>query len=278
MKPIPSRILLLALGALVLACNPAERAARELAERNAAARGGLDAWRRVRTMSLAGHLEAGVPRDPVKLADAYLKARHQSRAGARRATLKAAEPPAQAQLPFTLELRRPHATRLEVEFKGERAVQVYDGQRGWKLRPFLGRHEVEPFTDQELKVSAEQGWLDGLLIDAQAKGNTLALEGTDTVEGQEVKRIKVTLAGGQVRRVWVDPKTALEVRIDGTRHLDGKERQIFTYFRDWRAEDGLLVAHTLETVVDGVPGSEKIRVERVALNPELADARFSRPQ
>lgn len=274
-----SRTALALLALAASGCDPAVRAAQGIAEKNAEARGGLEAWQKVQTMRLAGHLEAGVPRDPLRLANAALQARRQSRVEARRAAMRAAEaPPAQAQLPFTLELRRPHATRLEVEVKGEKAVQVYDGRSGWKLRPFLGRHEVEPFSEEELTLASHEGWLDGMLMDAAAKGLKLELAGTEQVEGKDAYKLTVTSRDGRVRHLWVDPRTSLEVRIDGTRRLDGKQRTVYTYFRDYRPEEGLLVPHTLETVVDGVAGSEKILVERVVLNPELADARFARPQ
>ena len=39
---------------------------------------------------------------------------------------------------------------------GDTAVQVFDGQQGWKLRPFLGRREVEAFTPAELAQAQEQ--------------------------------------------------------------------------------------------------------------------------
>ena len=35
-------------------------------------------------------------------------------------------------------------------------MQVYDGTQGWKLRPFLNRHEVETMTAEELKHTAQR--------------------------------------------------------------------------------------------------------------------------
>ena len=88
----------------------------------------------------------------------------------------------------------------------------------------------------------------------------------------------MTAASGQVRQVWIDAKTFLEARVDGTRQMDGKPRQVFTYYRDYKTVDGLMIPHTLETIVEGVHGSEKILVDHVSLNTEVADARFSKPE
>jgi cytochrome oxidase Cu insertion factor (SCO1/SenC/PrrC family) len=267
--------LVLAIG--VMAFGPAGRAGR-IAARNAAARGGLEAWRAVRSMSMSGELEAGVRRDPVRLAMAY-ESQILAKTSARRAQGRR-DPTAQkpVQLPFTMELRRPRQSRLEVRFRGQTAVQVFDGKEGWKLRPFLGRREVESYDSEELRLAAEQAELDGPLIDYSAKGNRLALLGTEKIEGRDTYKIRVTSANGQVRHVWVDVHNDLEVRIDGSRRLDGKPRSVWTDYRDYRAEGGLMIPHVLETTVEGVAGSEKILIDRVEINPNLGDGRFSKPE
>jgi outer membrane lipoprotein-sorting protein len=259
--------------------SPAERAAAEIVEKNAQARGGVEAWRRVKSMVLSGSLDAGQRRDPLKLAMSYQRPKEQVRAEARRA-LRQGKPAAagqQVQLPFVMELKRPHAARVEVKFQGQTALQVYDGKQGWKLRPFLGRHEVEPFSAEELRLAAQESELDGLLLDASAKGSRVELEGSEPVEGRDAFRLKVTLAGGQVRHDWVDKQTFLEVKVDGTRKLGGQQRSVWTLLRDYRPVDGLLIPHLLETSVEGVKGAEKIVVEKVALNAPLDDARFAKP-
>ena len=259
--------------------SAAERSAAPIAEKNAEARGGLKAWRAVKSMSLAGQLDVGKPRDPVKLAMAYLQTKDEARAQARRTlTHGAAEEAVKTmQLPFVLEMQRPLKTRFELRFQGQTAVQVFDGKKGWKVRPFLGRHEVEPFTDEELRQASQQAELDGLLIDYASKGSRAELEGTEQVEGRDAYKIKVTLDNGQVRRVWIDAATFLDVKTDGTRKLDGKLRPVWTAFRDYKPVDGLMVPHLFETTVEGVKGAERIIVERVTLNPTLDESRFAKP-
>jgi len=41
-----------------------------------------------------------------------------------------------------------------IHHNGKTAVQVYDGTHGWKLRPYLNRDDVEPFTTEEAKSEA----------------------------------------------------------------------------------------------------------------------------
>jgi protein SCO1/2 len=227
-------------------------------------------------MAMTGKLDIGTPRDPLRQARAYQAAAH---AGAQAKATGLPTPRADKpmQVPFSMELERPRKTRFELQFQGETAVQVYDGEHGWKLRPFLGRSEVEPYSDDELAAASEQDQLDGILIDYAAKGSRLERVGREKVDGRDAEKIKVTLASGQGRNVWVDRERALEVKLDGVRRLDGKERPVWTFFRDYRSVDGLMIPHVLETVVDGVNGSEKIVIEHVTINPPLAASRFEKP-
>lgn len=230
-------------------------------------------------MSMTGTLEAGMRRDPVQLAMSYARPESQVKAEARLALAHPGErrAPKQVELPFVMELKRPRMTRLEIRFQGQTAVQAFDGKNGWKLRPFLGRREVEPFTTEERRVASQQTELDGLLIDHAAKGYRVKLLGTEAVESRDAYALEVTTGEGDVRHVWVDTQTSLEVKVDGTRKMDGKSRKVWTYLREYRPVDGLMIPHLLETSVEGAPGSEKIRIERVALNPKLDDARFATP-
>ncbi len=273
------RFAVAALGAVLLAfaiysLTPSGRA-RRIAARNADARGGAAAWRKVKTLAMSGKLDAGARRDPVKLAMAYTN-QARLKAKAHMALAGAAASDAQVQLPFALELARGRKSRLEIRFQGQTAVQVYDGKQGWKLRPFLGRRDVEPYSPDELHVAEQQADLDGWLIDASDKGNKLELVGSDKVDGRDAYDIQVTLPDGQVRHVWVDKQSMLEVKVDGSRRLDGKARPVYTYFRDYKKVDGLMIPHLLETVVDGVAGSEKIVIEKVTVNSALPEARFAK--
>lgn len=255
----------------------------QLAQRNAEARGGKAAWERVRAMSMSGKLDAGRTRiDGGRTGMATSKlGLAQAKALARKsvAITGAVDSGRVIQLPFQLDMQRPAKTRLEIPFQGDTAVQVYDGVQGWKLRPYLGRRDVEPYSAEELKLAASQQQLDGALINYSTKGTQVALAGAELVDGHPAYKLQLTLKGGEIRHLWIDAKTSLDLKIDSKPRLwDGKLRQVSTYFRDYKPVQGLLIAHRLETVVEGVPGSESIYVEKVALNPTLTDQRFARPQ
>lgn len=235
-------------------------------ERNANARGGLSAWQAVHTLSWSGKLDAG---------------------GNNQRTFKAPgmptpppvkDPDAQVQLPFLMEMKRGRQSRIEITFSGQKAVQVYDGTHGWKLRPFLNRSDVEAFTSEEMKSAGDAADLDGLLTDYAAKGTKIDVEGMDTVEGKPAYKLKLTLKDNHVMHDWVDANSFLEVKIEGQpRRLDGRWHNTAVILRDYRKVDGLLIPFLLETRVEGVPRTEKIQIDKVTVNPRIDDSRFTKP-
>ena len=220
--------------------------AAEIADKNAQARGGLQTWRAVKAIKMTGRLDAGGKQDTL--------------------------------LPFTLEVKRPNKERLEVEFAGQTAVQVYDGKAGWTYRPYLGRTAPEPFSPDELRQSASQRELDGYLIDYAAKGIKLSLDGTDTVDGRPCYRLLVTTKDGTKRHVWVDGSSFLEAKIEGEPvRFDGKMHQVETVLTDYRMVDGLRIAFTVETRLQGVRASHKLLIDNVVLNPKIDEVAFGKP-
>jgi outer membrane lipoprotein-sorting protein len=219
----------------------------QIVDRNVAARGGLEAWRKVSTLTMSGKLEAGG---------------------------KANTP-----LPFVMKMKRPHMSRMEITFQEQTALQVYDGTQGWKVRPFLNRNEVEPYTPAEAKSAAAWEELDGPLVDYSKKGTKVELAGTELVEGKSAYKLKLTMKGGEQRNLWIDAKTFLELKVDGQpRKMDGKMKKVSIYFRDYRPEAGLVVPHVLETVVEGVKQGHKLTIQKVVVNEAMQDALFQKPQ
>jgi outer membrane lipoprotein-sorting protein len=258
--------------------------AAQIVEKNVAARGGLTTWRAVQTLSITGKLDAGSGDSVARSRTLALQGVGASVKRAERAAAQAAADPnktagAQVQLPFRLEMKRPRKSRLEIDFAGKTAVQVYDGENGWKVRPFLNRDDVEPFTADEAADEAAKPDLDGPLVDYAAKGNQVALEATEPVDGHKAYKLKLTLKNGDVRHIWIDAQSFLDVKVEGSPHrMDGKMRSVWVYQRDFRSAQGLMVPYSYETAVEGIPQRHRMVVESVKVNPALDAARFVKPQ
>src|ERR1700746_278489 len=98
-----------------------------IVDKNVAARGGLQAWRAVQTMSMEGKLGAGGNRRSTLEVPAANIPNKKSLA-----PVVPPRPAEEAQLPFVMHLKRPRKMRLELQFNGQTAIQVFDGNNGWK--------------------------------------------------------------------------------------------------------------------------------------------------
>jgi outer membrane lipoprotein-sorting protein len=223
---------------------PPAPTAEQIVDKCVEVRGGLAAWQKIATIIWAGHLESD--RSPVP------------------------------SLPFRLEEKRPGKSRFEVTEPSERSVRVFDGMSGWKMRPGQdGRPEVKRFTAQEIKFARAAPGLEGPLIDFRAKGSTVALEGTEQLDGRANYRIAVRLASGERQTVWIDAESFLETRYDRTTYgPTGPKGTVSVRYRDYKEVEGLALPSVFE--ISGAAGTKPDRmvIEKVALNPPIDDREF----
>ncbi len=219
--------------------------ATQIVEKNVAARGGLDAWRKVQSMVWTGHIE-----------------------GANSSELR---------LPFALDMKRPNKTRFEVKAQGQTSVRMYDGAHGWKVRPSgNGRPDVQPYTPDELRFARDGQVIDGPLIDYQAKGVAVALDGVDEVEGRKAYRLSVRLPSGNSHHVWVDAKTFLDIKYDRVfRNKFGQPGAVAVYYRNYQTIEGLQIPLVIESGADTGKATEKLVIDKVSLNLPLEDRMFA---
>jgi hypothetical protein len=281
---------LAAVAAVAAAAAPpqAKLSAAEIVTKNVAARGGLEAWRAVKTMSLSGKTGAGGNQRATLQVPTQTQPTVVTRKTGEQAQLPSRRIE-EVNLPFLMELARPHKMRFELQVAGQTALQVYDGVNGWKLRPYLNRLAVEPYTAEEVKAAAMQSELDGPLVDYAAKGTRIESDGTEKVEDRDTYKLKLTLKSGEVTHVWVDAQTFLETKIQGQpRRLDGTYHPVEVYYRDYRNVNGLEIPFVLETRVlpvtktatgfrDTPVPPEKVLIEKVVINPGFDAGLFSKP-
>jgi len=261
----------------------AKLTAAQVIEKHVAARGGQQAWRGVQSMSWNGKMEVGFA-DSAARSARYVSNAAMAHTPTKREILAmeaSAKPETakQVQLPFLLEMKRPNKSRLELEFAGKTAVQVYDGTQGWMVRPYLNRDDWEPFSPEQAKEQAAQAGLEDPLFDYAAKGSKAELESVEPVENHASYKLKLTTKNGDVQHIWIDAQSFLDVKVEGTpRRMDGRMRTVWVYQRDFRAVQGLVVPFVLETAVDGYKDTHKMTIEKVAVNPKLEDSLFVKPQ
>lgn len=217
--------------------------AEEIVERYVTARGGIQKLRSLKTLRQEGRVDAGAGRVGL----------------------------------VTREIKRPGKIRFEFTVQGVTNVFASDGQRGWKVSPLEGEMRPQPLEDEVLTDAREQADIDGPLVDWKVKGSQVELVGREAVDGHDAYKLKVTLKSGRILTAYLDVKSASLLRTDSTRQVRGKQVRIETTFGDYRKTGGILFPHLVEVRAAGRPHLLRIVVDKVEVNPELKDSRFSPP-
>lgn len=226
--------------------SPAPLSAEQVVAKNVAARGGLEAWRKVQTMVWLGHIESAHAVVPSML--------------------------------FMLSQQRPNKMRFEINAMGDKTLRIFDGTQGWKLHPAHGRPDVQPYTIEEVRFAQSGPGLDGPLIDYADKGRSVSLVGIDDIEKHNAYHLIVRTASGESQHVWVDAKSFLEIRYDRPAGGPaGAPRTVSVVYRDYRTTDGLTMPSIVETAAGPGTPPDRMVIERVVLNPALSDHTFRNP-
>ncbi len=233
--------------------KPRAKTAAEVIARNVAARGGVDAWRKIDTMAWFGYIEHGaVTRDS-------------------------------PQAPFVMQMERPNRTRFELKDQMSQFTRIFDGQHGWRVRPSQdGRPEARTFSPEEVKFAQAEYVVDGPLMDYEAKGVMVSLDGVERVEGKEAYRLSVRLPSGAERKIWIDVHSNLEVRLDRPSNSPfGPGKPVSVYYREYQSEGAVKLPHVIETIAAAgrspTETSERLVIRHVIINPQLEATAFVPP-
>src|SRR3984893_13634943 len=179
--------------------------------------------------------------------------------------------------PFVVELERPLKMHMQLAVQNLTMVRVYDGKTGWANNPFAGKMNPDLMNDLDLRNISEESDFDGPLVDYKRKGNQIALVGKDKVGDKDAWRLKLTTKNADVRYYLFDSNSFLLLKGEGQRHYEGQELPVESYFSDYRDVDGLKFAFEIDSGSSASDISQKIKIDKIELNPQIDDAEFTKP-
>jgi hypothetical protein len=233
--------------ALVLLCGAVRahaQTAEELVARNTEAKGGLEKLKAIRTLRLRGTMVQGSFRAQVGQ-----------------------------------DAKRPGMLRSIFTVQGMTAIQAYDGQTGWQISPFEGRKDPQLLGDDDLRDLVEDSDIDGPLVDYKEKGNAVEYLGRDTVDGDDVYRLKCTLKNGDVVYYDLDPDSFLEIRTERQQFIRGAVRERVTDLGSYKPVAGVMYPYAIESGPKNNPDARsKVTIETIEANVPLDDTLFKMPK
>jgi hypothetical protein len=235
--------LFVAAAVLVLGAEANTPTADELVQKNIEARGGLDKLHSIKSLRMTGTMSLGN----------------------------------EAAAPTILEFVRPSKVRWEFTVDRQTAIQAYDGKTGWVILPFSGDTEPHEMSAEDRKGIALQADIDGPLVDAEKKGNKIALIGRQKPDGRDAWKLKITTSEGEERFVFLDAKTYLQFLTVTERTVDGRKMEVVNRIGDYRDVDGVKLPHSFEAGAEGVPESQVLHFDKIEVNVPIEDSRFAMP-
>jgi hypothetical protein len=177
------------------------------------------------------------------------------------------------------ESKAPNELRLTFTIQNMTQIQAYDGSVGWQISPFGGRKDPELLGEDDMRDLVEQADFYGPLVDSREKGNTIEYLGHETVDGDDVYRLKATLKNGDVRYYDLDPDTYLEIRVETQQFIRGSVRESVTDLGSYKLVNGVYFPFSIEAGPKSNPGARaKITFDKIEANVEIPDAAFKMRQ
>jgi len=166
---------------------------------------------------------------------------------------------------------------MQLTIQNQTMVRVYDGKQGWANNPFAGKVDPEAMSGEELKNITEESDFDGPLLDYKSKGNQIELVGKDKFNDKDVWRLKLITKNGDVRFYLFDANSFLLLKWEGKRKYQDQELPVESHFSDYREVGGLKFAFAIDSGSSPTELTQKIRIEKIELNPQFNDAEFGKP-
>jgi len=177
------------------------------------------------------------------------------------------------------ENKRPNSVREEFSIQGMTGINAYDGHDGWKIEPWQGKRDPEALGEEEMHGILDDADFDGPLVNYQAKGNRVAYQGIEQVEGSDAYKLKVTRPNGDVSFFYLDTEYYVPIRIDTQRMIRGAPQEFETSLGDYKRVAGVYVPFSSESGSKGSSSADrsKITYDKIEANVPLDDQRFVRP-
>ena len=179
---------------------------------------------------------------------------------------------------FVVELKRPYKMHMEITIEGQRIIRIYDGKSaGWVINPFDQTKGIQPMSAEDLRSITDESDFDGPLVDYQAKGNQIELLGKELLDDKSVYRMKVTNRIGDIRFYLFDATSFFLRKWEGTHKAGDKELPWESFFSEFHEVQGLKYAFRIDQGSPGTEIKQNLIAEKVEINPQIDDDRFTRP-
>ncbi|MFZ1558900.1 MAG: outer membrane lipoprotein-sorting protein [Saprospiraceae bacterium] len=183
-------------------------------------------------------------------------------------------------------LSKPMKQKISFTFQGMTMVQpAFDGTTGWQTNFMTMKAEKMEAEDNEI-TKAEVADFPDAFLRYKEKGYNIALEGSETVEGTDCYKIKLTkkpvmIEGKEEENSTVyffDKENFIPIMTKSIiKKGPAKGKSSEAVFSDYQEVNGLMLPFTLDQKFEGQTQAS-IAIEKIELNVEIDDKEFAFPE
>jgi hypothetical protein len=180
--------------------------------------------------------------------------------------------------PVTIKMKRPAFLRMDMHVQERTFVQCFDGAAGWTVNSFSGSNAPQRMSEEDTRSARDNAdFIEGSLVDYEAKGTSLELVGREAVETKPAYKLKVTKKGGTIEYLYLDAATFLPIKTSGKRKQMGQEVDYESMPSNYRAVHGVMLPFTVRQKMNGRDAME-VSVINVDVNTPIDDSVFRMPE
>jgi outer membrane lipoprotein-sorting protein len=173
----------------------------------------------------------------------------------------------------TMYFKRPNLSRQEVVVDGKTVISAFDGTTPWIINPLTGFNSPVTVSGAQAASIREDSSFDGPLVEYKFRGTIIDYVAREPLGEGEAYHLRVTTASRQIRHLYLDATTYLEVKLAA----EVDKTKLEQLSSDYRDVEGVKVAHHLKTIVNGSVQGE-MRLESVEFNLPIETALFRMPK
>ncbi len=206
----------------------------EIISKHMAAIGGLDNWKKVKSMKMTGSVNAGG-----------------------------------TELPVTITTVAGKGSRMEFSISGMTNYTIITPTKGWGYFPVQGQTKPEALPEEQVKEGQDQLDIQGPLVDYKTKGNKVTYVGKDDVEGTDCYKLKIVYASGKEETMYIDASNYYHIRSVDKVKANGKEmEQTVNYSNYQKLPEGIVFPMTIES------GNGPVALKSVEINKPVDESIF----
>ena len=181
------------------------------------------------------------------------------------------------EMPLTILTKRPNKMKQEMNMKGQKIIQAFDGETVWAVNPLGGGATPRVVEGPAADVVKNQSLFDGPLVGYKERGDTLEVLGPADVGGAKTWKLKLTRKDGKSMLIYLDADTGLERQWTATMDQNGMTMEIESIMTDHQATDGIMMARSIRTMMGGKQAAA-LTFTTVEFNVPIDDSEFVMPK